>query len=89
MVNRAIIQKGSTRMMVFYWFDQRGRKIAWDIAAKYWIMIDSIRNGRTDGALVRLTTVILPGEPEEAAEKRLMDILRETSGVIPKFIPGA
>ena len=53
-INRAIIQKGQARMMVYYWFDQKGRKIAWDFAAKYWLMVDGIRTGRTDGALVRL-----------------------------------
>jgi len=86
-INRAIIQKGSTRMMVYYWFDQRGRKIAWDVAAKYWVMIDSIRSGRTDGALVRLTTVIQPNESDAAAEARLTDMLRETLQVLPRFLP--
>ena len=27
-------------MMVYYWFPQRERRIAWDIAAKFWLMID-------------------------------------------------
>lgn len=87
MINQAIIQKGSSRMMVFYWFDQRGRKIAWDIAAKYWLMIDSIREQRTDGALVRLTTLIQPDESDADAAVRLMDMVRETTGVLPRFIP--
>ena len=89
MVNRAIIQKGRTRMMVFYWFEQKGRKIAWDMAAKYHLMVDGIRTGRTDGALVRLTTPILQGEPDSAAEARLMDMMREVAGPLPRFIPDA
>ena len=89
LINRAIIQKGETRMMVFYWFEQKDRKIAWDIAAKYWLMVDGIRTGRTDGALVRLTTLILPGEPDSVAEARLMDMLRETTDVLPRFVPGS
>ena len=48
-------------MMVYYWFQQRERRIAWDMAAKFWLMVDGIRTGRTDGALVRLTTPILEG----------------------------
>lgn len=87
MVNRAIIQKGETRMMVYYWFDQKGRKIAWDIAAKFWLMVDGIRTGRTDGALVRLTTPILPGETDAAAEERLMAMLREVNATLPRFVP--
>lgn len=88
MANRAIIQKGETRMMVIYWFEQRGRRIAWDIAAKYWLMVDSIRTGRSDGAIVRLTTTIAPGEPDEAAAARLTDVMRETMVHLPRFIPG-
>src|SRR6056297_1445998 len=59
-INRAIIQQGDTRMMVYYWFQQKQRRIAWDFAAKYWLMVDGIRTGRTDGALIRLTTPIIP-----------------------------
>lgn len=74
-------------MMVYYWFDQKGRKIAWDIAAKFWLMVDGIRTGRTDGALVRLTTPILPGETDAAAEERLMAMLREVNATLPRFVP--
>ena len=87
MVNRAIIQKGETRMMVYYWFEQKGRKIAWDMAAKYWLLVDGVRTGRTDGALVRLTTRIERNEPDADADARLMDVLRETVGQLPRFIP--
>ena len=86
-INRAIIQKGENRMMVFFWFDQKGRKVAWDMAAKYWLMVDGIRTGRTDGALVRLTTPIATNEPDAAAEARLMDVLSNVMGPLPRFIP--
>ncbi|MDH5531272.1 MAG: VPLPA-CTERM-specific exosortase XrtD [Paracoccaceae bacterium] len=89
MINRAIIQKGESRMMVYYWFEQKGRKIAWDMAAKYWLLMDGIRTGRTDGALVRLTTVIRPDEPDAAADARLMDVLRNALPLLPRFIPEA
>ena len=87
LVNRAIIQKGHTRMMVYYWFEQKGRKIAWDFSAKYWLMVDGVLTGRTDGALVRLTTAILPGEEDADADKRMMDMLREVVEPLPRFIP--
>lgn len=86
-INRAIIQKGETRMMVYYWFQQKTRRIAWDFAAKYWLMVDGLRSGRTDGALVRLTTLITPGERESDAEARLMEVLRELQAPLPRFIP--
>jgi exosortase D (VPLPA-CTERM-specific) len=86
-LNRAIIQKGETRMMVYYWFEQRGRRIAWDIGAKFYLMVDGITTRRTDGAMLRLTTPILDGETDAAAEARLMEVLRAMQGPLPRFIP--
>lgn len=86
-INRAIIQKGETRMMVYYWFQQKERRIAWDFAAKFWLMVDGVRTGRTDGALVRLTTPIGGNESDEAAEARLRDMLHAMQSPLPRFIP--
>lgn len=86
-INRAIIQKGETRMMVFYYFRQKDRTIAWDYAAKFWLMFDGIQSGRTDGALVRLTTPILADEPDAAAEARLFELLKALQDPLPRFIP--
>ena len=88
-INRAIIQKGETRMMVYYWFEQKGRKIAWDMSAKFWLMADGIRTGRTDGALVRLTTPIRADEEDADAEARLRDVLNNVVERLPRFIPDA
>ncbi len=88
-INRAVIQKGEARMLVYYWFEQKGRKVAWDFAAKFYLMVDGIKTGRTDGALVRLTTVISPNETEAEAEARLQDVLNETMTVLPRFIPAS
>nr|WP_269145890.1 exosortase-associated EpsI family protein [Bacillus velezensis] len=33
-VNRAVIQKGLSKQLVYYWFDQRGRRMTSDYAAK-------------------------------------------------------
>jgi len=86
-INRAIIQKGETRMMVYYWFQQKDRRIALDYAAKFWLMVDGVRTGRTDGALVRLTTLIGPEETDAAAAQRLSDALREVQYPLPRFVP--
>jgi len=86
-INRAIIQRGQSRMMVYYWFEQKGRRIAWDFAAKYWLLADGITTGRTDGALVRLTTPILDGETDAQAEGRLQDVMTNLMGSLPRFVP--
>jgi EpsI family protein len=86
-LNRAIIQKGQTRMLVYYWFQQKDRRVAWDIAAKFYLLVDGITKGQTDGAIVRLTTLIAPSESDAAAEARLQDALTAVIEPLPRFIP--
>lgn len=86
-INRAIIQKGRTRMMVYYYFQQKDRIIAWDFAAKFWLVVDGIRTGRRDGALVRLTTPMAWDEDPALADARLLDMLRSIQEPLIRFIP--
>ncbi|MEP0147833.1 MAG: VPLPA-CTERM-specific exosortase XrtD, partial [Tateyamaria sp.] len=86
-LNRAVIQKGQIRMIGYYWFEQQGRHIAWDIAAKFWLLWNGITQGRTDGAMVRLMTTVLPSETEEEAEERLKSVFLEMNKFLPRFIP--
>lgn len=86
-LNRAIIQKGQVRMMGYYWFEQQGRHIASDYEAKFWLFWNGITQGRTDGAMVRLLTVIGPDETEAQAEARLKSVFLETVEVLPRYIP--
>ncbi len=88
-VNRAIIQKGETRMMVLYWFQQRDRRIASDIMAKFYLMVDGITTRRTDGSMLRLTTPIRENETDAAAEARLLEVLAAMQEPLPRFIPGS
>jgi hypothetical protein len=86
-INRAIIQQGDTRMMVYYWFQQGERRIAWDFAAKFYLLVDGITTGSTDGALVRLTTLIGPDEEDAVAEARLQSVLDGLMPILPRFVP--
>ena len=87
MINRAVIQKGMTRQLVWYWFDQRGRKVAWDFAAKAWLVWDGVKTGRTDGALMRLTTPLARGETAAQAAPRLRSALTATLPELRRFVP--
>ena len=87
-LNRAVIQKGETRMMAYYWFEQHGRHVAWDFAAKMYLLWDGLTINRTDGALVRLITPILEGESDAQAEARLKSVFLEVEQVLPRHVPG-
>ena len=82
------IQKGEIRMMVYYWFEQKGRKVAWDFGAKLLLMYDGVTTGRKDGAIVRLTTLIAENESDDDAAARLDDMVQSVMPILPRFIPG-
>ena len=86
-VNRAVIQKGLSKQLVYYWFDQRGRRMTNDFAAKATVVYDSLTRGRTDGAMVRFTTPIGDREDEAAADARLQAFMAEALVDLPAFIP--
>ena len=86
-LNRAVIQKGRERLLVYYWFEQHGRKIAWDYAAKFNLIWDGVLYGRTDGALVRFITPIGEDENDAAAEARLDEFVKDILPVMPEYLP--
>ncbi|MAC81897.1 MAG: VPLPA-CTERM-specific exosortase XrtD [Rhodobacteraceae bacterium] len=86
--NRAIIQRGETRMLVYYWFEQNGVRTASEFTAKVELLKGKFLKGREDSALVRLITAIDPADGGvPAAETRLDDVLGEVLGPMPDFVP--
>ena len=80
--NRVIITQGQATQLVYYWFEQRGMKISNEWVSKLYLLRDAMFKNRTDGALVRLTTPIFPGERESDADKRLQEFMQT---VVPSF----
>jgi EpsI family protein len=63
--NRYIIQNGTTRQLLIYWYQGRGRAVASEYWDKAYTVLDSVRRRRSDGSMVR---VMLPvGGPETEA----------------------
>lgn len=85
-VNRAVIQKGMSKQLVYYWFEQRGRRMTNDYAAKFSVVWDSLTRGRSDGALVRFVTPINPGETEADADARLQRFMAEALKLLPRSV---
>ena len=86
-VNRLIIALGEIKQVVYYWFQQRGRDITNEYAVKWYLLEDAILEKRTDGALVRLTTAVRPGEAVSTAEARLNDFAKSVAPLLPHYIP--
>ena len=75
-VNRVLIERGGQRQLVYYWFEQRGRRIANEYWMKWYLLVDALLRNRSDGALVRVTTAIEPLEAPENADQRLQDFMK-------------
>jgi exosortase D (VPLPA-CTERM-specific) len=87
MVNRAVIQKGVSKQLVYYWFEQRGKRMTNDYLAKASVVWDSLTTGRSDGALVRFVTEIGPSETEDEAAARMQRFMAVLLPRLPQFIP--
>ena len=84
-LNRAVIQKGLSRQIVYYWFEQRGQRMTNDYLVKASAVWDGLTRGRTDGALVRFVTPITNGEA--GADARLQRFMAVMLVRLPRFVP--
>ncbi|SEG13882.1 EpsI family protein [Bryocella elongata] len=82
-----LISDGSHQAEVLYWYKAEKRWIANDWAAKYYMLLDSMRFGRTDAALVRITTMIHPGEDRAQARQRVVAFADALSPLLPSYVP--
>jgi EpsI family protein len=72
-VNKYVIARGDQKSFVLYWYQSHKRVIAGEFAAKFWLVADAIRYGRSDTALVRVIVPIQGGT--EAAERAAVDFV--------------
>lgn len=85
--NRYLIAKGDSRELVLYWFWAHNRGVASEYWAKFYLVADSIKMNRSDGALVRITTPMYPGETVDAAQQRILPFARDLTLLLDNYIP--
>ena len=81
-VNRYIVAYQGQHMVVLYWYQTPRRVIAGEWAAKFWLVNDALRDGRTDTSLVRITVWAGKGDQQAtdtavAFAKELYPLLRD------------
>ena len=86
-LNRVVIARGENKQIVYYWFDERGMKIANEYVSKLYLLRDAMFENRTDGALVRLTTPVYPGEKEIDADMRLQAFMKIVVPSLAGYLP--
>jgi exosortase D (VPLPA-CTERM-specific) len=88
--NDVMIQKGTQKILMYYWYQQRERRTAGEFSMKYYLLVDSFFKSRKDGALVRIFTPIDPaagdnGRPQ--AEVRLHAFARVLFPALAPYLP--
>jgi exosortase D (VPLPA-CTERM-specific) len=86
-VNRALIQKDSQKQVVLYWFKQRDRILINEYLVKVYLLWDSLSRGRTDGALVRIASLVGPGETEDIVDQRLIRFVSTIEPELNRYVP--
>jgi EpsI family protein len=85
--SRYIISKGDARQLVLYWYWAHDRGVASEYWAKFYLVADSMRMNRSDGALVRITTPMYPGESTDAAQQRILPFTGNVVPLLNQYIP--
>ncbi|NYF90943.1 EpsI family protein [Tunturiibacter empetritectus] len=86
-VGEYVISNGDIKQFVIYWYQAHGRSIPNEYKAKLYMVTDAIRTNRTDGALVRVITQVLPSESLDSARDRATLFTQQMAPNLPRFIP--
>lgn len=86
-VNRALIEKGEEKLLVYYWFQQRGRIITNEYAVKGYLLWDAMNSGRSDGALVRLMAPLPHGQEVAEADAALSRFAASMLPELHHYVP--
>jgi exosortase D (VPLPA-CTERM-specific) len=86
-VNRTLIELGTQRQLVYYWFQQRGRVVTNELAVKWFLFWDAVTRHRTDGAMIRVITAVPLGSNEVEADRRLAEFVSRVALDLPRYVP--
>ncbi|HKR59905.1 MAG TPA: EpsI family protein [Pyrinomonadaceae bacterium] len=83
--NRYIVQNGTNKQLLVYWYQGRGRITPSEYWGKIYTVIDSVRLRRSDGAMVRVMVPV--GASEATALEAATSLSASAAKALPEFIP--
>jgi EpsI family protein len=87
-VNRIVIRKGADRQVVLYWYQSHGRVIASEYWSKAYMVYDAVRRHRSDAAMIRVISPVLPSEDTTAlAEQRVTEFVQGLFPNLERHLP--
>lgn len=85
--NRAIVQLGPRRQLVYYWFQERGRHLTSEYAARWYLFWDALTRHRTDGALIRFVAPLPPEADESDVDTHIMRLVAQIEPTLNRYVP--
>jgi EpsI family protein len=87
-LNRFVIRKGTERQVVLYWYQSHGRVVASEYWSKMYLVFDAVRSHRSDAALVRVISPVLPDEDgTSAAVRRVTEFVQALFAPLEGHLP--
>ena len=83
-VNKYILSKGDTKQLFTYWYHSRGRVVASEYTDRIYMILDSIFKKRSDGALVRVSSLMFN---KEDAMRQHTEFIRALFPHLKEFLP--
>jgi EpsI family protein len=85
-INRYVVAMGESRSAVYYWYQTHRRIIASEYWAKIYLVLDAIRDNRSDTSLIRVVVPIVPGE-EERADRTAVEFIQSIFQPLGGYLP--
>lgn len=86
-INRGIIQKGASKLLVYFWYREQGSDLTTTAEVKWNMIKRMMSDRRSDGALIRVITPISESGGIAEADARLTGFLGEQVGRLSEYIP--
>ncbi len=86
-VNRAIIQKGESKLLVYFWYREQGTDLTSTAEIKWNMVKRMMSDRRSDGALIRLITPVTERGGLAEADARLTGFLGEQITRLSDYVP--
>ncbi|MFL5576834.1 MAG: exosortase C-terminal domain/associated protein EpsI [Gemmatimonadaceae bacterium] len=78
-INRYLLANGTSRALVYYWYQGRGRVEANEYRVKWNLLRDAALRGRTEEALVRIVVPLAPPTPADPRPVETADALAQAT----------
>ena len=87
-VNYMLVTRGEYKMVSLFWYQSRGIRYSNEYIGKWYRTLDTAKQMRTDGSLIRLLYTIPKDESAEEALRQLKGFAQDLLPLLDEFLPG-